>query len=454
MNDHSKDIPWFTAAFRWDAIAPYVAAGATDEERRQYLRDVFKREFFDPVRGPRRLRPGTFKRWVRAWQKDGMRGLLPKPRKDKGALRAFPPEVLTRAIELRRESPRRSVKRLVELLGQDFPHLRDSLARGTLDRHLRLQGWSRAALRTTAGPHIPFEMPHRNAMWTGDVLHGPNVLVDGELVRAKVFGWIDDYSRLCVHLEAYPDERLPALEDALRKAMDKHGVPDRLFCDNACIFSSNMLALACGMLGITLVHSTPGYAPSRGKIERFFRTVRDELLCEVEALDPMSLEEFNTYLRSWVETVYHTRAHSRTGQTPRQRWEADEQPPLRSVSAYQLEQAFLQWARRKVGTTGEIKLEGNIYYADPTLAHQTVIVRYDPFDLSAIWLWREGQPMLRVTADRLVTRQLRRDHKRVARRRPTAAQKFLTTLSDKHQLQLAREMRLIRFSDAPKSKEE
>jgi transposase InsO family protein len=440
------------AAFRWEAIAPLVTPGSTPEDKRQHRRQILEREHFDPTRGRRRISAGCLKRWVKLYEAKGMAGLCPRPRRDKGHLVAFDAQVLERAIELRRESPRRTVKRLAELLRMEFPEV--AISRGTLDRHLRARGWSRAALRSTAGPHIPFEMPYRNAMWTGDVLHGPNVVVDGELVRVKVFGFVDDYSRLSPHLEGYSDERLPALEDALQKGISKYGVPEQVFLDNALIFSSVQFELACGTLGINKIHSTPGYAPSRGKIERLFRTVRDELFCEIESLPPMPIEEFNRYLRAWVETVYHTRVHSRTGKSPLDRWEDPSQPPLRTTTPHTLQQAFLHWGRRKVGTTGEVKFLGNIYFADPVLAHKTVIIRYDPFDLSAVWLWREGEPMQRLTADRLMVRVMRRGEKIRDQRHSAAARKFLSTLSDDHQRELAREIRLIRFSDMPTKEEE
>jgi transposase InsO family protein len=440
------------AAFKWEIIAPLVTVGTTPEDKRHHRREVLQREHFDPIRGRRRISAGCLKRWVKAYETKGMDGLCPVPRSDKGSLEAFDSQVLERAIELRRESPRRTVKRLVELLGMEFPDA--TLSRGTLDRHLRARGWSRSALRTTAGPHIPFESPYRNAMWIGDVLHGPNILVDGELVRVKVFGLVDCYSRITPHMEGYPDERLPALEDALKKGISKYGVPDQVFLDNAQIFSCPQFSLTCGTLGINKVHSTPGYAPSRGKIERLFRTVRDELFCEIESLPPMPLEEFNRYLRAWVETVYHTRIHSRTGQTPLDRWNGDAQPPVRTVTAYALDQAFLHWARRKVGTTGEVKFFGNLYFADPVLAHKTVVIRYDPFDLACVWLWQEDHSMQRLTTEHLVTRALRRGERVVEQKHSAAARKFLHTLSDEHQRRLAREMRLIRFSDMPEEEKE
>ena len=449
MGSHLLDRRMLVISFRWNVIGPLVKAGLTDEDRRCQRRAILKAEHQDPLRGPRKIRPGTLKRWIAAYERGGLAGLAPKERSDKGKLIGVSESLVKRAIELRREGPRRSVAKIVELLRLEFPHDADMLKRSTLDRHIRAHGWSRASLRSTSGPHVPFEKSYRNAMWTGDVLHGPDIITnEGEVCRVKVFGWIDDYSRLCVHLEGYADERLPALENSLEKAMSKYGRPEELFLDNALIFSSVQLDLACASLGIVKIHSTAGYPASRGKIERMFRTVRDELLCEIELLAPMPLCEFNGYLRAWVDSQYNVRVHSRTGHSPLDRWEQSA-VPLRTVSPVELQQAFLQWARRKVGTTGEIKLAGNIYYAAPTLAGQTVMLRYDPFDLTTVWTWREGEPMRSLTTERLVTRVLRRPEKAAEKKESTAARRFLQGLSDTHLRQLAREMHLIRFTDLP-----
>lgn len=447
------DIRMAVAAFRWNIIGPLVVNGLSEEDRRRYRRQVLEREHFDPVRGARRISAGALRRWSEAYKRRGIGGLCPRERSDKGRLLAVSEEVVLRAIELRREAPRRSVKKLVELLRDEFPEQAFQIRRSTLDRHLRARGWSRATLRTTAGPHVPFEMSYRNAMWTGDVLHGPEVIIGDGTCRAKIMGWVDDYSRLCVHLEAYDDERLPALENSLQKGMLKFGVPERLFVDNALIFSSVQLDLACADLGITKIHSTPYYAPSRGKIERLFRTVRDELLCEVEALPSMTLEELNRYLTAWVGSQYNCRVHSRTGQSPLDRWEQSD-VPLRTVTPLALQQAFLLWARRKVGTTGEVKLAGNLYYADPSLAGLTVMLRYDPFDLGQVWIWREGEPMRAITPTRLITRALKRPEKAVEQQQSRAARRYLQGLSDSYQQQLAREMHLIRFADLPLDEED
>lgn len=441
------------AAFRWNVIAPLIDAKCAPEERKRLCRQILETQYLHPLRGLCSVSASTVKRWVRAYKIESLGGLFPHARADKGTLRAFPEALLVRAIELRREVPKRTVEKIATLLAQEFPEYAGSLSRSTVDRHLRTRGWSRAALRKTAGPYVPFEAGYRNALWMGDVLHGPLVcLPEGELVRAKIIGWIDDYSRLALHLEGYADERLPALENALQKAIRQYGLPERLFLDNALVFSSTQMDLICATLGIQKIHSTPYYPCSRGKIERLFRTVREEFLCEVEAVPPMPISEFNSHLRAWVQGVYNQRIHSRTEQTPKERWESSE-VPVRMPSPTQIHEAFLLWARRKVGPTGEIKFSSNLYYADPTWAHQTVLVRYDPWNLTEIFLGRRGEQLQRVTCERLITRCLHRNEKPKEMRQSRAARQYLGKLQDNYQAQLAREMHLIRFPENPQAKE-
>ena len=160
---HSEmDRGLLVAAFRWEIIAPLVTAGTTPEDKRQYRREVLKREHFDPVRGRRRVGTGCLKRWVKAYLKDGLDGLCPEHAATKASWRLSTAEVLDRAVGLRRESPRRTVKRLVELLRVELPD-------ATISRYSRpspaCRGWSRGALRS-AWDRASVRCRHRNAMWT------------------------------------------------------------------------------------------------------------------------------------------------------------------------------------------------------------------------------------------------------------------------------------------------
>jgi putative transposase len=158
------------------------------------------------------------------------------------------------------------------------------------------------------------------------------------------------------------------------------------------------LLRACAKLGIRLIHSTPGRPQGRGKIERAFRTVREQFLVEITG-DPGGeggrhrvgdLLELNALFTAWVETVYHRRPHSETGTAPLARWAAGGPFALPSPAA--LAEAFLWEERRRVTKTATVSLHGNTYSVDPLLAGYQVALVFDPFDLTHIEVRAGGVP--------------------------------------------------------------
>jgi putative transposase len=155
------------------------------------------------------------------------------------------------------------------------------------------------------------------------------------------------------------------------------------------------LLRACATLGIKLVHSTPGRPQGRGKIERYFRTVREQFLVELDdraAASVTGLAELNRLLAAWIDTCYHTAVHSETGQPPLRRWQARLPSPLPLPTPDQLAEAFMWSERRKVTKTATVSLHGNTYQVNPALAGRYVELVFDPFDLTRIDVRHNKQP--------------------------------------------------------------
>jgi putative transposase len=195
------------------------------------------------------------------------------------------------------------------------------------------------------------------------------------------------------------------LAAALRPALASRGVPDGIYVDNGSAFVDAWLLRACAKLGIRLVHSTPGRPQGRGKIERFFRTVREQFLVEITgepAAEAASgdggqgrhlvgdLDELNRLFTAWVETVYHRQIHSETGQAPLARWSAAGPFPIPSTDA--LAEAFLWEEHRTVTKTALVSLQGNTYQVDPLLVGHRVELNFDPFDLTTVAVRVRGVP--------------------------------------------------------------
>ncbi len=243
-----------------------------------------------------------------------------------------------------------------------------------------------------------FEAERPNELWTGDALHGPRI--NGR--KTYLFAFLDDHSRAIVgHRWGFAEDTV-RLAAALRPALGSRGVPEGIYVDNGSAFVDAWLLRACASLGIRLVHSTPGRPQGRGKIERFFRTVRDQFLIEITGEitgDPgtaparhqvADLDELNRLFTAWVETVYHRRIHSETEAAPLARWHAGGPFPLPTPAA--LAEAFLWEAHRTVTKTALVSLQGNTYQVDPLLVGHRVELVFDPFDLTTIAVRVRGVP--------------------------------------------------------------
>lgn len=402
---------WVEVSFRYSLISPLLDSALSKADRRVYRDSLSQRSHEHPTRGTIKVSARTLRRWVLAWRRqgNGLRALCPKPRKDTGSC-CLPKKVLDEAVKLLEENPRRSSEYLVEDLEEQFPQLKGKIARSTLNRHLHRRGVRRGAFpEQTPKVYRRFQASGPNAMWHSDVHHGPPAIFEkNQVLPTRIVGWIDDFSRRCCHCQAYSSESLPSLEDCLKRAILKCGIPDRAYTDCGAIYSSTQFALICGDLGILKIPSPP-YSPwMHGKIERWWGVSEDQFWSEIYQLPPMPIAKLNTLLQAWVETEYHQRVHSQTKEAPLKRWESHKPAQLRWPTEEQIRRIFWLWAARKVTTTATVQLYKNFYYVDPKLIRCKVICRYDPFDLAQIEIWDSHKPYKKLcdsTATPLFTRQ-------------------------------------------------
>ncbi len=373
-----------TGLFRYSLVQELAEAGITAAERGRRARELAGRAHDGPGGQPVTVSRGTLDRWRRLYEAGGFDALVPCPRQP--APRT-PAEVLALAEALKREKPGRTaaqVRRILQLSAGWAPSdrtLQRLFERLELNAPAREQEDQRAFGR--------FECTRPNEMWTGDTLHGP-VIAGG---KCYLFAFIDDHSRAVMGARwAYHDD-VVRMAAAFRPALQRRGVPGAVYLDNGSAFVDAWLLRGCAVLGIKLIHSRPGKAEGRGKIERFFRTVRDQFLVEVgDGSGVRDLAEMNRLFRAWVETVYHQAVHSETGEEPIARW-ARATPAERAVpDPGRLREAFLWSERRRATKTALVSLHGNSYQVDAWLAGRYVELVFDPFDLDRIEVRLAGKP--------------------------------------------------------------
>ncbi len=377
MQDRHRDV----ALFRYSLIREAADPALSKAERGALVRALARREHTGPGGARVQFSRNTLDRWVRAWRAGGYEALVPVPRAVGPKTAAA---VLELAVKLKREVPGRTAAQVAAIIVTSegaAPSAR------TLQRHFARLGLN---TRPDGSPPVAFgrfEAAAPNDRWTGDALHGP--AVDGH--KAYLFAFLDDHSRAIPGYRWGHSEDTVRLEAALRHGLAARGVPSSIYVDNGSAFVAAPLLRACAVLGIRLIHSRPGRPQGRGKIERFFRTVRDQFLIEVEARGVAGLVELNRLFAAWVETVYHRRAHSETGVAPLERFEAG--APFVLPTPAQLHEAFLWSERRMVTKTATVSLHGNTFEVDAALVGRRVELVFDPFDLASVEVRFEGRSM-------------------------------------------------------------
>ena len=373
--------------FRYQLIRDAADSAHSTKERGKLVRELASREHADPFGRRVRISRQSIDRWIRDWRGGGFDALVPSPRQ---ATPRTPAEVLELAVALRRENPDRTAAAIRRILRTQLGWAPDER---TLQRNFHRLGLTTATTGGSAPVFGRFEADRPNDMWTGDALHG--IRIGGR--KTYLFAFLDDHSRMLPGYRWGHAEDTVRLAAALRPALASRGVPQRIYVDNGSAYVDNWLLRACAKLGIRLVHSTPGRPEGRGKIERVFRTVREQFLVEITGEPDVvgrhhvaDLAELNRLFAAWVETQYHRATHSETGQTPLARWSAG--GPVALPAPETLAEAFLWEEHRRVTKTATVSLHGNSYEVDPNLVGRKVELVFDPFDLTTIEVRLAGTP--------------------------------------------------------------
>jgi transposase InsO family protein len=252
--------------------------------------------------------------------------------------------------------------------------------------------------RSEPTPRKKYEKEHINELWIADFMYGPYIKDAKRKRQALLCDCIDDHSRMIVGSLWAFTENVVTLELVLKQAITRFGLPKVFYVDNGSAFSSLYLEVACARLGIVLIHSKPYDSPSRGKIERFHRTVRDKFLATLDISEINSLDALNDHFAAWLNADYHKVIHSGIQTTPLDRWDSDLQhTSLRFLAPEELYFAFCQTFKRKVKNDSTIQLDGKLWQVPPAYIGRSIEVRYPTDRPLEVYLFENNKPVCRLT---------------------------------------------------------
>lgn len=360
------------AVFRFGVICDFVNGPKLDHGQKEALiKEKCARKWSIPNSDKTRISRSTILRWIKLYEKGGGRieALYPKDRSDQGKSRTLDEETALTLISIRNEFPAVTAKKLIHIMNE-----RELITPGldlNLSKVYRFLHQNNLMNRHTPCDRRKFEAELPNDLWQADVMHGPQVEFDGKQKKSYLIAIIDDHSRMIVHGEFYLSEKLTSWLHAFEKGLLRRGLPRKLFADNGAAFRSKHFEQVTASLGIALIHSRPYCPQGKGKIERWFKTVRSDFL---PAYKVTTLNRLNEDFKTWVEESYNQQKHSATGQKPLDRFVSNTQC-LRTAPK-NLRDHFRKTVLRRVAKDRTVTIDGLLFEAPVPLIGKRVSLLY------------------------------------------------------------------------------
>ena len=376
------------ALWRYGLISELLHASSDGLTLAERLKEAAERTWNHPVQGLIRLKADTLRHWIYRYRKGGIGHLEDRPRRDKGKS-LVPKSIAERFAALREDHPHATTERLLDIMIGDGSWNAVRPSRSALYRLAERQGLKRKPVGASALQEAhAFAYNAFGDMWVADFLHGPKIRIGRQMKKTYLLAILDDATRFVVFAAFGWSEGTAALIDGLSMAIRRFGVPERFYTDNGSAFRSRHLAHVAAKLGMHLPH-TPAYRPQgRGKVERFFRTVREQCL---EGFKVESLETLQGAFAQWLHT-YHHRIHDGIGSSPLNKRLASPKVTRTLPEVAQLDLFFGMQERRKIHKNGTLHLHGKVFDVKGALPGSVVDVHYLPWDLSLIHVGPERIP--------------------------------------------------------------
>lgn len=367
-------------------IAPIVNNTYTSISKEQYYRDIASLEHPLPNGKKVNLSSTTIKKWYIMYGKGGYDALIPKSRNDAGVPRAFGKEVMDKIHDIRGIFPYITGKLIYQKLVEEGFIKVSSTSMASILRYLRDNNLKR---NQVSGNEVKaFEMEFACDCWQADTSVGPMIKVDGQKRRAYLVLVIDDASRLILHGEFFFNDNAVNFQVVLKKAISKYGLPKRLFVDNGGPYKNGQLSMICASLGVVLIHAKPYSAKSKAKVERSFRTIKDNWINGIDWNNFDSLESLNLAFNRFLDENYTNSIHSSLGISPKERYLKD-YSRIKFIPGEKIEEYFLHRVSRRVNNDATVQLNNCSFEVPQKYIKQKINLRYSPSDLQKAYVYNK-----------------------------------------------------------------
>lgn len=368
------------AMFRYGIITPLLHEN-DERSLKKRMKEQAVKIWTLPNGSLRQFSWGTIEDWLYAYRNDGLAGLTTDQRCDKGGFREINEAVSVYIDKHLSEYPKLKTSVMIKLMKDTGVIVDNQPSASTIYRYVKtIRPQKGASLKERRS----FEAPYAGNLWQTDIMYGPylpQLNERGRWTKKQTFlvAIIDDHSRLLCHGEFFFKQDVLAYLSCLKTALFKRGIPERLYCDNGQVFLSTQVKRIMAELGTTVIHTQIRDCAAKGKIERFFLTVRNSFLDPLMTLNaPKKLEDLNRKFWEWSEAEYNLKIHSTIKSSPIARW-MNSSHKVRLFNVIDGDETFYFTTTRKVKKDGTFALDCKIFETSWTLAGKTITVKYDPF---------------------------------------------------------------------------
>ena len=372
------------ALMRYGAIAPLIAGLDEDyPSKTAFYTELSTKGLVGPDGRIHHYAPSTIEKWYLDYQNHGFDALIPKGRSDAGMSRKLDDELQERIRYFKTNYPRMSAAAIYRQLKNDGSIINGQVSESTVCRFVnQLQ----TELRQTPNRDMRrYERPHINEVWCGDSSVGPRLTdADGKKHRIYIIALIDDASRFITGIDVFYNDNFVNLMSVMKSAVSKYGRPKVLNFDNGKSYKNKQMELLAARIGTTLSYCQPYTPTSKAKIERWFRTLKDQWMAGLDMRDFHSLDELRGSLYAYVQSYNQSPHSSLRGMSPQDRF-FSEPEHIRRLTQDDIAKDFLLEIERRVSADSVIVIDQIEYEVDCRFARQRIRLRYSP-DMKEIFI--------------------------------------------------------------------
>lgn len=363
------------ALMRYSVISPVISGlPETYSSLEAFYRDASKKGTIAPDGTLKHFAPATIERWYRNYRRGGFDALIPQGRVDEGKPRKLDDDLQEQIRWLKENYPRMSASAIFRQLQDNGSIKSGEISESTINRYVNQLA---VQLKTTTNPDMRrYERPHINEVWCGDSSVGPYLKTDdGKKHRVYIIALIDDASRFIVGIDVFFNDNFVNLMSVIKSAVARCGRPQLFNFDNGKSYKNKQMELLAARIG-SVIHYDQPYTPTqKAKIERWFRTMKDQWMAGLDIRDFHSLDELRGNLLAYVQTYNQSPHSSLKGMSPQDRYFSE--PNLfHRLSEEQIGHSFLLEIERKVSADSVITIDQTEYEVDCRFAKQRIKLRY------------------------------------------------------------------------------